>query len=312
MAILIDIIIPVFGLAALGYVLVRGNVFDDRVVDGLSSFVFTLALPVMLFQTMAENRLPETIEWAFVLAYYVATFLVFVAATRIARRGYGRGLDGQAMIALAASYSNAILLGLPLILAAFGEVAALPYFLLIAFHSSLLFTVTTVLAEAGRSRGTRWQSVAGSIVRGVATNPIIIGLTAGVAFNLLDLTIPGMVRAVTDKLAQTALPCAVFAMGASLARCRIVGSLGEAGLVMGLKLVIHPLLVWVLAVHVFAVSDLWAAVAVVLAAMPTGINAYLFAERYRTATATVATTVVASTLLSIGTLSVLLAWLEVR
>ncbi|MCK5488908.1 MAG: AEC family transporter, partial [Gemmatimonadetes bacterium] len=69
---------------------------------------------------------------------------------------------------------------------------------------------------------------------------------------------------------------------------------------------VQPAIVWLLATLVFDVAPLWTSVAVVMAALPTGINAYLFAERYDHGVATAATAVLLSTGLSIGTISILL------
>ena len=117
---------------------------------------------------------------------------------------------------------------------------------------------------------------------------------------------------IAETLGQAALPCATFDMGASLAQYRIAGSLAESGVLIGLKIVIHPLLVWLLATQVFDVAPLWVSVAVVMAALPTGVNAYLFAERYGTGIAQAATAVLVSTGITIGTLSLLLLVLGVR
>ena len=85
-----------------------------------------------------------------------------------------------------------------------------------------------------------------------------------------------------------------------------MGDVGPAVLLTALKLVLHPLIVWIVAVPVLGLSGLWVAVAVTMAAMPTGVNAYLFGARYDAAAGVAARTVFLSTLLSLGTISVLL------
>ncbi len=107
---------------------------------------------------------------------------------------------------------------------------------------------------------------------------------------------------------MTALPCALFAMGGTLTRYHLAGHLKEASLITALRLFVHPILVWLLATHVFGVEPPWVAIAVVIAAMPTGINVYLFAQRYDAGTAIASSAVVLSTTLSFVTLSALL-WL---
>jgi malonate transporter len=140
----------------------------------------------------------------------------------------------------------------------------------------------------------------------MARNPIVVGLTGGLVFNLLSLGMPDPVDSVLAALGSAAIPTATFALGATLARYRITGAIGEASLLIGAKLLVQPLLVWLLATLVFELTPLWTSVAVLMAGLPTGINAYLFAERYDHGVATAATAVVVSTGLSVGTLSMLI------
>ena len=312
MALILDIILPVFGLVMLGFVAAKATWFDEGAIRGLSLFVFNFAIPVMLFRTLAQVELPETIEWGFLLSYYIGALAVFGLGMASAGLLFGRPLEAQGAAGLTAGYSNTVLLGIPLVLTAFGDAAALPLFLLVAFHSLLLFPTATAVIEAGRGRGEGLRRLPLVTAIGLARNPIVAGLALGLGFNLLGLPIPGPVDAVAATLGQAALPCATFAMGASLARYRIAGSLGESAVLIALKTLVHPVLVWLLATRVFSVDPLWASVAVVMAALPTGVNAYLFAQRYGTGIAPAATSVLVSTVIAIGTLTALLAVLGVR
>ncbi len=101
-------------------------------------------------------------------------------------------------------------------------------------------------------------------------------------------------------------------MGASLAGYRIAGALPEAAAGVGLKLILHPLLVWLLGTYVFELEPLWRDVAVVMAALPVGVNVYLFALRYETGAPPAATAILVSTLLSVGTIAAVLFLLGVR
>ena len=312
MSLILDIILPVFGLVVLGFGAATAKWFDGGAIRGLSLFVFNFAIPIMLFRTLAQVALPETIEWGFLLSYYIGALTVFGLGMASASLLFGRPLEEQGAAGLAAGYSNTVLLGIPLILTAFGDAAALPVFLLVAFHSLLLLPAGTAVIEAGRGRGEGLRRLPMVTAVGMAKNPIVVGLVLGLAFNLLDLSIPGPADTIAETLGQAALPCATFAMGASLAQYRIAGSMGESVVLIGLKIFVHPLLVWLLATQVFDVTPLWASVAVVMAALPTGMNAYLFAQRYGVGVAQAATAVLVSTGITIGTLSLLLALLDVR
>ena len=312
MSIIVDIILPVFGLVFLGYCMVRFGIFDNRVIDGLARFVFALSLPILLFQMLAEVELPEEIPWSFVIAYYLATALTFAAGTLVARFTVGSAMEMRAIFGLTASFSNGVLLGLPVVIRTFGPEASLPHLILIIFHGPILLTTTTIMTEAGRSTANSWRNWVVSVGRGLVANPVLIGIAAGVTFNLTDLAIPAAARSITDSLSQTALPCAAFAMGGTMARYRIVGNLGPSAGLIAVKLLLHPILVWFTVFVVFDIDGLFAIVALVLASMPAGVNCYVFAERYNAGTMPVATSVVAGTALSILTLTVLLAWLTMN
>jgi predicted permease len=107
-------------------------------------------------------------------------------------------------------------------------------------------------------------------------------------------------------LGTAAVPCALFAMGASLAAFPLRGDLPPALLLVAFKLVLHPLMVWVFAVPVMGLEGIGVRVAVTMAAMPTGVNAYLFAARYEAAEGVASRVVFLSTAASIVTISVVL------
>ena len=136
-----------------------------------------------------------------------------------------------------------------------------------------------------------------------------MALVGGLVFQALGLTLPRTVDVWAGLIGDAAGPCALFSMGASLRAFRIGGALPRAAVMMTLKLVLLPLLVWLLATQVFTVPPFWTAVAVITAALPCGVNSYLFAERYKVGQAESAAAILISTGLSVLTLSLLLHWL---
>lgn len=306
-----DIVLPVFGILMLGYVAARAGAFDESANRGLSLFVFTFSLPLLLFQAIATANLPSDIPWSFLVAYYGGTFMAMALAMSIGRFMFGRRLDEQGVVALGGGFSNVSMLGIPLIIASFGQQAALPLFILLSVHALTLLPVITAIIEAGRGRNQRFHLVLLSIGRGLATNPIILGLAAGLTCNLTGLVLPGNVLAITKSLGGAAVPCSLFVLGASIARYRIAGNVAEPLMLVAIKNVVHPAIVWLLATQVFELPKLWSLVAVTLAALPTGVTAYLFAQRYQTCVANTATTILISTGFSALTLSALVYLLAI-
>jgi malonate transporter and related proteins len=309
LAIVLDVILPIFGLLAFGYLATFTRVFGEAAASALASFVFHFAIPVLLFRSMATTVLPDQIAWGYLGAFYGGTALAFGLGFVIARAAFEGPFERHAIIGFGAAFGNSVLLGIPVVLTALGEAASLPLFLLLAFHSTLLFTTITIVLEAGGARRERLRDLPATALRGLARNPILWGLAGGIACNLLGLRLPAALDRWTALMAGAAVPCALFSTGASLRAYRIAGALQPALVMVALKLVVCPLVVWALATFVFAVPPLWAKVAIVLAAMPVGVNVYLFAARYHAGEAESATAIVLSSILSVATLTAVLAWL---
>jgi hypothetical protein len=309
LATLLNTIAPVFGILLLGFLAVKLRWLEESGVKGLVFFVFNIALPLLLFRSLT-TRLPDDIQWSFIFSFYGGSFTCFGIGVALGRWTFGRTLDHQAIFGMSAGFSNTVLLGIPIILTAYGPEATLPIFLLIAFHGPTLMPLTTALIQISRgsevSAGGQARLVALELLR----NPIIMGLLAGLVANLSGFVLPvGLDRSV-ELMGSSAVPCALFAMGASLAAYPLFGDVAPAVLLAAVKLLLHPILVWILAVPVFGLEGIWVPVAVTMAAMPSGVNAYLFGARYNAAPGVAARTILLSTLFSLATISVALLLLQ--
>lgn len=302
----IEVILPVFGLVALGYAATWLPQFDAAARRGLSTYVFYFALPVTLFRTASGPDAPVNIDWAFLAIYYLSTFGVLAIGTLYARYIRGRTMAEAVILGFAGSYSNMLLLGIPIILTTFGEPGTIAAFMLIAFHSVLLFPTITVLIEVNRGRTERLRDLPLNTLKGLGTNPILISLALGFLFGGLGLRLPLAIDTIAQSLAVSAVPCALFALGASMRQYKLIGGMTEALPFVLLKLIGLPAVTWLTAHALFDVDPLWVAVAVVVAGLPTGVNVYLFAERYQLAVAEAAQVSVLTTVGAVATLSTLI------
>ncbi len=303
---LLEIILPVFGLVLFGFLAARSKIFKSEHVVGLATFCFTFTVPVLLFDNMVSAQLPDHVEWPFLLSFYLGGLSCWLLGMLGGRLLFGQQLDGQAMMGFTSAFSNSALLGIPLVLASLGTAGTVPMFMLLMIHAAIYFSLHSVLLGIAHGQGTSIRHQLLSIGRDLATNPIILGLASGLLVNLLQIPLPGVVATMVDRMAAAALPASAFAMGASLAKYRIAGNLAQAGLMTGLKLMLHPLLVFVLGHLIFGVSGVWLATAVLMAAMPTGINAYVLAERTGLCVPATATAILGGTAFSVVSISVVL------
>ena len=211
---------------AFGYGATFSRVFDAAAARALAAFVFYFAIPIMLFRSMASATLPGQIPWGYLLSYYIGVVAVFASGLALAGSWFGGSFERRAITGFGGAFGNTVLLGIPLVLTTFGEDASLPLFLMLAFHSTLLFAGITVVIEVGRGSRQGLRELPLKVVAGLASNPVLWGLLGGIAFNLLGLRLPGTLERFAALIGGAAVPCALFSVGASLrayrlgARCR--------------------------------------------------------------------------------------------
>ncbi len=298
------VVLPVFGLIALGYGARWLKVVRETTGEGLSDFVFVLAVPCLLFKTLATAAIPAVQPWGYWIAYFIGLGIVWALAMLIARRVFARSGPELVVSGFAAAQSNTVFVGIPMILKAYGEAGAVPLGLLLAVHLPVTMTAATLLAE-GRSASL------GMLVKRLFTHPIIIGILLGSAARPIISLIPAPLWTIVDLLAGAAVPCALISLGIAMRRYGVKSGIGLPAVLSGLKLGLHPLIVYVLATKVFSMPPHWSGVAVLFAACPCGINAYLFAERYRQGVADASSAIALSTMLSLFTTAAWLTWLGV-
>jgi len=304
--VIIEAIFPVFIIALVGYLLAVRGVFGVREIEGISRYVFVIAIPSLLFNSLSTIEFPEKINWAFFLSYYLVLVLLFFVGVLLSKKWFGYSDAEQGIFGMGTSYSNLILVGLPLISSGLGEEALLPLFMIVAFHSSVQFFLVTIFAERDSIRSRNPLAIVGRTIRNLASNPIIIGLILGLLVNFLSIPIPDVVSTTIEMIAKSALPISLFVLGASLSAYKLAGHYREAWTIVGLKLFIQPLLVWFLAFIVFRIDPLWASTAVMMAAMPVGINVYMMAQKYHVCQAPISSAIFLSTTIAVLTQSLLL------
>lgn len=298
---LLAIVLPVFGLIGIGYVARQTGFISERAGEGLSEFVFTLSLPCLIFRTLVRAEIPGVQPWGYWISYFVGVGAVWFLATGIGRRFFGiKGISGV-VAGFSAGQANTVFVGVPMILKAYGDEGAVPLILLIAVHLPVTMTLATILAEGRRASPA-------VVLRRLFTHPIVVGILAGSACRPIAQYVPAPAWQVMDLLASAAVPCALISMGIALRRYGLQTGWKLPAAISFLKLVLHPLIVLVLATQVFAMPPVWAGVAVLFASCPSGINAYLFAERYGEGVALASSAITLSTFLALGTT---LVWLYV-
>lgn len=309
---LLGIVLPVFGLIAIGFAAARTGLIKDHVGDGLSDFVFTVAVPCLLFKTLATADVPEASPWAYWAVYFAAIALVWPAAHLVVTRGFGRDKPTGTVAGFSAAQANTVLIGIPLILTTYGDAGRVPIFLLIAVHLPIMMTAATLAIELGGTERGKFSETVRKLGVSIFTHPIIIGILLGLAYRMSGWDIPPIPFQILDMLGSTAVPCALFSAGMALKRYGLAGDVRITLIVSALKLLVQPGLVFLFGAYVLALPSVWLGVAVLFAACPSGINAYLLANRYGTGVRIASSSIALSTALAVvsvtGWLWVLTSW----
>jgi predicted permease len=259
----ITLLFPIFLLAGLGALLARFPWLRSNWQAGVIELTAKLLIPALLFTSTYRTGLPPSVSWQLLSSFYLPLMALFLLVAYGARRR-----QGGAGTALAATYSNTVFVGLPVLVQTLGSGSLQFAYPVIAFHSLVCFTLYYLTgSSAGTGRGRLLRSLINAF-----TNPIVVSLFAGLAVNFTGLALPQALMQALDMLAKAALPCALLALGASLASLQ-AHRWTQAAAVVVTKLVALPLCVMALSVYAFGLPKAAAAVLVILASCPVGVNA---------------------------------------
>ena len=283
----------------------------------LSNAAFYVFVPALLFRTTVRLDF-ATMPWNTVAAFFVPalTLLLAVVAWQRWRAAAGADPAEPACRGMSATFGNSVQLGIPLAAALFGEAGLGIHIALVSLHALALLSVATALAELGlaRARHATPGATAAPLLRTLATtlrntviHPVVLPVLAGLLWNATGLGLHPVADEALVTLGSAVVPLCLVLIGMTLAYYGLQGSLGNALVLSVLKLLVLPALVLVVARWCFGLQGLQLQVVVVLAALPTGSNALIFAQRYGSQPAEATATIVVSTLAFVATVSLWLA-----
>lgn len=306
-AILLNIL-PLAAIAVIGYLAVRFDYVSQAANDGISKFVFVVALPALIFRNMANADIAGNFSfgWKVLAGYYLGALAVLILAMVVGRFLFNAGKAEQNILAVGASHSNMVLLGVPVVLLLVGRANILPVALIVGMHGMLMAVLLTAVLRIRSGKANELPSAIWGVVVNQAKNPIFIALALGILYKLLPIPkLPGEANTILKLLGDATYPCALFALGGMMIRYKFAGQGAEAVAVTALKLVAFPVIVYLLTSAVFGLNK-WAVVAALLAAMPVGFNMHNMASRSQSGAATANSAILLSTILSIISAAALL------
>jgi hypothetical protein len=309
---LVNVAFPIFAIMALGYWAGRQGLLNSASTSALNRYVFLFALPAAMFGFTARAEISDIVNWPYIGAYLLGSLATVVLALLVAKLVFRLGREEVAFHGALATYANSGYMGIPIFLTAFGAQGILPAIITNLIGPMLLMAVIMLVLEVMRRPEApvmrQLRDIGGVFLR----NPVIVASVAGIGFALFSIPLPVPIGNMMDLLASSAGPTALFALGLSLVGHSLMGDLGEIVWQTCLKLLIHPLLVFLCVTYVFTLEPFWAQSAVLLAALPTGSSVFIVAQQYNVAVRRASATVALSTAVSVLTLSALFVVLGVK
>lgn len=305
---ILTVIAPIFALMALGYSAVRFRLFPADGIKSLIAFVNNFATPCLLFYSLLTSDFRAAFNIGIIAPFYIGALTCFVLGIVIARRLFANTPGEAVAVGFSGTFTNTVLVGLPIMQRAYG-VDALPVTLsIIGVHGAILLTVGMVTMELMRRDG---QSLGRTLLvagRRVVSNPLIWGIVAGMVGYFSGLTLIEPAEAFLTMMASAVVPAALFGIGGALNEFKLSDNWKQALVASIIKLIVHPLLAYILMIHVFQVPMDIARYGILLSTMPAGVNIYVFATYYNRGVSVAANTILISTLASAVTIS---AWLYI-
>ncbi|MGN6307755.1 MAG: AEC family transporter [Mesorhizobium sp.] len=300
------LVLPFFGLIFVGFVVARIARQPLEALGWMNIFIIYVALPALFFQLLAKTPFEQLTEWTFILGSVVATYIVFSLMFLLSMLMPGGNTAESTIKGLSAAYGNIGYMGPGLALLAFGEQAAVPVALIFCFENIVHFTVAPMMMALAGDDQRPLPQLALGVVQRIVLHPFIIATAAGVgaAYFRFQPWLP--VERLLSYLSSAAAPCALFAMGVTLALRPLKRIPSEMAPIAILKLIVHPLLCYVLLSWIGNFSPEWVFSAVLLASLPTATNVFVIAQQYNVWVQRASASILITTCLSVATVTGLL------
>lgn len=301
-------VLPIFVLILIGWLIVKTDILKDNVGDAMGEFVFKIAVPVLLFRTLAEADFHGASPFRLWIAYFSGVAITWTAGHLIATRFFGRDQRIGVLAGVSSAFANNVFIGLPLVGRTIGDDGIVALSILLAVHLPVMMVIGTIMMENaeykvnGGERRSLWAVIT-QIGTNLIRNPLVIGLLCGSAVHVSGIVMPAMAQSVVDQIAGIAGPAALISLGMALKKYGVTGNVGLSSVMSVLKLALLPACVWA-ASYLLGLSPEWTKALVLTSSVPTGVNAWLIANRFGVGHSLAASTISITTALGVLSVSV--------
>lgn len=301
---IVNAVLPVFAIIGIGWLAGLRWGVDSTVAAALNRFVFMFALPALIFRLLATAPIEE-FRWSLLGSYFLAQLIVWLTALAAMALIWKRPAGERVIGAVSAGLPNHVFLALPIVIWLLGEAGALPVLMIVTLDSLVIYSVTLVLMEIATHEGPHRHPVR-AVIDSYRRSPQLLAILLGLLWALAGFRLPDAVATGTKFLGAAAAPTALFVLGSHLSRARIEGRRTMLALLLGLKMLVHPFLVWLIGATVVGlpVDEIW--IAVLVAAAPVGATSFVLGQHYGMFKDEGSALVAISTALSLFTMSAII------
>ena len=308
MADVLNLTIPMFSLIGIGYLLRRIQFMSEQDGTVLSKFAFYILLPPLMFTSILSGDASKSLNINFIFSYEIITISIFVLTYLLGILIKLKTME-KAIFGLNAAYPNYGYIGVPLCILAFGAEAAIPLALILLADTFVLLT-TLIFYKLTETRKTSLRELSKEIIQRFIYNPLMMSVFVAFIFSTVDIKIVTAIDRTLSIVAASATAVALIALGVSLNVTSIKNQKSVLFFITVIKLIVHPILIFIVFQFQTNVDPIWVKTAIVCASLPVAANVFVLANYYKnfeseSAAAITITTIVSSITVTITLLLVL-------
>jgi hypothetical protein len=299
----LNLALPFFGLIFIGFACGKLKQIPDTALAWMNFFILYVSLPALFYRILAQTPLSQLTQVDFIFATTLATFWAFAVAFAIGMTIRHGNIAEATIAGLAGGYGNIGFMGPGLALSTLGQAAAVPVALIFCFDNIILFSLVPVLMAFATPKGASIGATALQVIKSIVFHPLIVASALGVLSAALHFQPPVALDRLMQFLQNAAAPCALFTLGVTVALRPIKKMPWEVPFLTAVKLVLHPVLVFLLLSLFGPFDQIWVYTAVLMAALPPALNVFVFARQYDVWVEQASGAVLIGTLVSVVTLT---------
>ncbi|HWK95707.1 MAG TPA: AEC family transporter [Pseudolabrys sp.] len=299
----LNLALPFFGLIIIGFACGKIKQIPDTALGWMNFFIVYVSLPALFYRILSQTPLEQLAQVDFIVATTLSTFWVFAVAFAIGIAVTKGRIDQSTIAGLAGGYGNIGYMGPGLALSTLGPTAAVPVALIFCFDTLLLFSLVPFMMALASPQKKSVASVAFEVAKRIGTNPLVIASVLGILSAAVHFQPPAAAEKLMLFLSNASAPCALFTLGVTVALRPLKKVPWEMPMLTTVKLVIHPIVVFLLLSAFGPFDQMWVDTAVLMAALPPALNVFVFARQYDTWVEQASTAVLVGTVVSVLTLT---------